>query len=82
MIDKTSSRRQILKDVLPGTIIAVIGFQAIGWSIAPRAADAMPSNVTVVRPHRHMRSRNRPWGCWWQRGHRWWHWGHRICGWR
>ena len=46
-----TSRRQILKDVLPGAIVAVVGFQAIGQSIAPRAANAMPSDVTVVRPH-------------------------------
>jgi len=76
------SRRQILKDVLPGAIVAVAGFAAIGRSIAPSLVDAMLSDVVTVRPHRHMRSRHRRWGCWWQRGRRWWHWGHRVCGWR
>jgi hypothetical protein len=74
------SRRDILTDILPGSVIAVAGFTAISWNLAPKAAKA--AQAVMVRPHRHMRSRHRRWSCWWQRDRRWWHWGHRICGWR
>jgi hypothetical protein len=30
------SRRNILTDILPGSIVAVAGFTTISWSIAPR----------------------------------------------
>ena len=77
------SRRNILTDTLPGSVVAVAGFAAIGRSLAPGVAKATQTvQATTVRPHRHMRSRHRRWGCWWQRGSRWWHWGHRVCGWR
>jgi hypothetical protein len=77
------NRRKFLTDILPGSIVVVAGFTTIGWSIAPGAAEAAETAQAVtVRPHRHMRSRHRRWGCWWQRGSRWWHWGHRVCGWR
>jgi hypothetical protein len=75
------SRRDILTDILRGSIVAVAGFTTIGWSIAPGVAEAAQTAQAVL-PHRHMRSRHRRWGCWWQRGRRWWHWGHRVCGWR
>jgi hypothetical protein len=73
------SRRNILTDILPGSIVAVAGL-----SIAPRAAAeaTQPVQAVMIRPHRHMRSRHRRWGCWWERDRRWWHWGHRVCGWR
>jgi hypothetical protein len=74
------SRRHVLTDVLPGAVIAAA---AIGWSSAPGVAEAaQTAQATTVRPHRHMRSRHRRWGCWWERGRHWWHWGHRVCGWR
>lgn len=77
------SRRSLLADVLPGSVVAVAGLTTISWSIAPRVAEATQmAQAVMVRPHRHMRSRHRRWSCWWQRGRRWWHWGHRICGWR
>jgi hypothetical protein len=77
------SRRNILTDTVPGFVVAVVGFAAIGRSLAPGVAKATQRvQATAVRPNRHMRSRNRRWGCWWQRGRRWWHWGHRVCGWR
>jgi hypothetical protein len=77
------SRRHVLTDILPGSVATVAGFAAISWSIAPRLAKATETaQATMVRPHRHMRSRHRRWSCWWQRGPHWWHWGHRICGWR
>src|SRR5882724_13464874 len=77
------SRRNILTDILPGSIAAVAGFTTISWSLVPGVAEATETaQAVMVRPHRHMRSRHRRWGCWWQRGTRWWHWGHRACGWR
>jgi len=72
------SRRQILTDILPGSVVAV----AI-WNLAPSAAEATQmAHAVTIRPHRHMRSRHRRWGCWWERDRRWWQWGHRVCGWR
>ena len=62
------TRRNAVTDILPGATLAVAGFATI-WGIAPRAADA--AQTATVRPHRHMRSRHRRWGCWWPRGHRW-----------
>jgi hypothetical protein len=77
------SRRNFLAVALPGSVVAVAGFATITWSIAPSVAEATGTEQAImVRPHRHMRSRGRRWGCWWQRGRRWWHWGHRVCGWR
>jgi hypothetical protein len=77
------SRRNFLADILPGSVVVVADFTTISWSIAPGVAEATQTTQAVmVRPHRHMRSRHRRWGCWWQRGRRWWHWGHRVCGWR
>ena len=68
-IARMISRRDILIDIC---VIAIAGAASI-----PTAQAA-----SEVRPHRHMRSRHRRWGCWWERGTRWWHWGHRVCGWR
>jgi hypothetical protein len=34
------SRRDILTDILPGSIVAVAAFTTISWSIAPRVAEA------------------------------------------
>jgi hypothetical protein len=80
---RAMSRRNFLADILPSSVVAVAGFTTIGWSITARVAEAtQTAQAVTVRPHRHMRSRHRRWGCWWQRGHRWWHWGHRVCGWR
>jgi hypothetical protein len=44
----TMSRRYILTDILPGSIVAVAGFT----TIAPRAAEATQT-VRAVLPHRH-----------------------------
>jgi hypothetical protein len=71
MTSGTMSRRNLLTDILPGIV-------ATAFAMAPKEVDA----ATTVRPHRHMRSRGRRWGCWWERDSRWWHWGHRVCGWR
>ena len=81
---RAMSRRNFLADILPGSAIAVAGFTAIGWTVTSGSAEATQTaaQAAMVRPHRHMRSRHRRWGCWWQRGRRWWHWGHRVCGWR
>jgi hypothetical protein len=77
------SRRNFLTEILPGCVVAVAGVTAIRWSVIPGVAEATPTpQAAEIRPHRHMRSRHRRWGCWWQRGNRWWHWGHRVCGWR
>jgi hypothetical protein len=77
------SRRNFLADILQGSVVAVADLATFSWSIAPRVAvAAQTAQAVMVRPHRHMRSRRRRWGCWWQRGRRWWHWGHRVCCWR
>jgi hypothetical protein len=62
------SRRNVLTEILPGSVIAFIGSTALIWSSLLRIAEATQmAQATTVRPHRHMRSRNRRWGCWWQR---------------
>jgi hypothetical protein len=48
---------------------AVAGFATIGRSLGQGVAKGTRTvQATTVRPHRHMRSRHRRWGCWWQRG--------------
>src|SRR5882724_10076154 len=57
------SRRNILTDILPGSIAAVAGFTTISWSLVPGVAEAAETaQAVMVRPHRHMRSRHRRWG--------------------
>ena len=66
------------------TILNVVVVVAVAiWNLAPSAAEAtQTAHAVTIRPHRHMRSRHRRWGCWWERDRRWWQWGHRVCGWR
>ena len=69
---ETVNRRKMLTDILPGSIIAVAGVTPTSWSIAPGVSEAtQAAQAVTVRPHRHMRSRHRRWGCWWERGRRW-----------
>ena len=75
------SRRNFLADILPGSAVAVAGLATLRMAPGTAETTQTPPAVTI-RPHRHMRSRHRRWGCWWDRDPRWWHWGHRICGWR
>ena len=50
------SRRAMLTNVLPGAAVAIAGVGAIGWAVAPEAADAMPlaiakgNNLKVDNP--------------------------------
>lgn len=37
-----ASRRTLLAEVLPGSVVAVAAVTTIGWVVAPNAADAMP----------------------------------------
>jgi hypothetical protein len=83
------SRRAMLTNVLPGVAVAIAGVGAIGWAVAPEAADAMPlaivkenhvkvDDLTVkaqVVVVNPRRRRRRRWVCWWHRGRR-------RCGWR
>ena len=85
------SRRAMLTKVLPGAAVAIAGVGAIGWAVAPEAADAMPvaiakgNNLKVDNPvvkaqavivnPRRHSRRGRRWVCWWHRGRR-------HCGWR
>jgi hypothetical protein len=79
---RAMTRRNVLIDSLPVAVVAVAAL-AIGSSVVPGATRAAQTvQATTVRPHRHMRSRHRRWGCWWERGPHWWHWGRRVCGWR
>ncbi len=85
------SCRAMLTNVLPGAAVAIAGVGAIGWAVAPEAADAMPlaiakgNNLKVDNPvvkaqavivnPRRHSRRGRRWVCWWHRGRR-------HCGWR
>jgi hypothetical protein len=79
------SRREMLTDVLASAAVAVVGFTAISWVVAPTCAEAAPSGIArpagaeadeliekaqvVVGPRRRRRR------CWWRRGRRvcrWW----------
>ena len=86
------SRRAMLTNILPGAVIAVAGVGAIGWAVAPEAADAMPLAIAkgnhfevddlavkaqVVVVHPSRRRGRRR-----QRWVCWWHRGRRRCGWR
>ena len=92
----TMSRRAMLTNILPGAVIAVAGVGAIGWAVAPEAADAMPLAIVkgnhfevddlavkaqVVVVHPG-RHRHRHRGRRRQRWVCWWHRGRRRCGWR
>jgi hypothetical protein len=51
---RAMSRRNVLTDILPGSVVAVTGFATIGWSNAPGAAKAAQTvQAVMVRPHRH-----------------------------
>jgi hypothetical protein len=78
-------RRGVLTGILCGAAVT-----AIGLSIIPKSAEAMPLGAAkdVARPgrlaeearvtvhvHPRRRHRNRRWRCWWHRGRR-------VCGWR
>jgi hypothetical protein len=82
----TIDRRTILKDLLPGALVAAAGVSAVGYLAEPTVAEALPSvvqrtdwpafveevQVVVVNPRRRRRRR---WVCRWRRGRR-------VCGWR
>ena len=38
---RAMSRRSVLTDILPGSVVAVAGFATIGWNNAPGAAKAV-----------------------------------------
>lgn len=84
------SRRAMLTNILPGAAVAIAGVAAVGWAVAPEAADAMPLAIArgnhvkvddpvvkaqVVVVHPRRHHRRRRWVCWWHRGRR-------HCGWR
>ena len=51
------SRRAMLMNILPGAAVAVAGVGAIGWAVAPDAADAMPLAISP----REITSRSMTW---------------------
>ena len=79
------SRREMLTDVLASAAVAVVGFTAISWVVAPKYAEAAPAGIarpvgaeadeliekTQVVVAGPGRRRRR---CWWRRGRR-------ICRW-
>jgi hypothetical protein len=86
------SRRTMLTNILPGAVIAVAGVGAVGWAVAPEAADAMPLAIAkgthfkvddlAVKAQVVIVNPSRRRG---RRRQRWvcgWHRGRRRCGWR
>jgi hypothetical protein len=87
------SRRAMLTNILPGAVIAVAGVGAIGWAVAPEAADAVPLAIAkgnnffkvddlAVKAQVVIVNPSRRRGRRRQRWVCWWHRGRRHCGWR